>query len=383
MAERWAVATGNANATATWDGGTLPTSDDDVYANGFTVTINANTHWKSANTTPGTTAVVGGSFIISSGRTLTLNNGSGNATAGTTTCITFNSSSGNSATLIGNPVASSLTGARYGANNASTGTLNIIGNPIGGAMSTSIGVVNSAGGTLNITGNPTGSGGVNAAGAANLSTGTLNVIGNPLGGTGSGAAGVRQTGSGVTNITGTVTGGSGSGGSGIVLTAGHCVVNGNVVASNIATGLAVQVNAISAIVNGNVTGGGTGVTAGQGIDIQNSATVTVNGNAIGAIDRIDGYGVRVNLIGSGGTLILNGKCISNVAPGVFGGTPAALTSIGSAEMGTDKIFPYVGNVVFINFHTATFGYRDSIGDLYVLKSGSQSNLGIFKQRVIA
>lgn len=383
MAERWAVATGNANATATWDGGTLPTSDDDVYANGFTVTINANTHWKSANTTPGTTAVVGGSFIISSGRTLTLNNGSGNATAGTTTCITFDSSSGNSATLIGNPVASSLTGSRYGANNASTGTLNIIGNPIGGAMSNAIGAVNSSSGTLNITGNPTGSGGINSVGAANLSTGTMNVTGNILGGTGSGASGIRQTQSGTTTVIGDATGGSASGGVGIVVAGGHCIVHGNIIASNTANGMNVNISAVSVIVNGNVTGGGTGVTAGQGIDIQNSATVTVNGNAIGAIDRIDGYGVRVNLIGSGGTLILNGKCISNVAPGVFVDTSAALTSIGSAEMGTNNIFPYVGKVVFINFHTATFGYRDSIGDLYVLKSGSQSNLGIFKQRVIA
>jgi hypothetical protein len=40
MATRFAVATGNYSNTAIWDNGAVPTSDDDVYANGFTVTIN-------------------------------------------------------------------------------------------------------------------------------------------------------------------------------------------------------------------------------------------------------------------------------------------------------------------------------------------------------
>jgi hypothetical protein len=40
MATRFAVATGNFNNTAIWDNGAVPTSADDLYANGFTVTIN-------------------------------------------------------------------------------------------------------------------------------------------------------------------------------------------------------------------------------------------------------------------------------------------------------------------------------------------------------
>jgi hypothetical protein len=39
MATRFAVATGNFSSGATWDNGAVPTSDDDLYANGFTVTI--------------------------------------------------------------------------------------------------------------------------------------------------------------------------------------------------------------------------------------------------------------------------------------------------------------------------------------------------------
>ena len=39
MATRFAIATGNFSSGATWDNGTVPTSADDVYANGRTVTI--------------------------------------------------------------------------------------------------------------------------------------------------------------------------------------------------------------------------------------------------------------------------------------------------------------------------------------------------------
>jgi hypothetical protein len=39
MATRFAIATGNWSNTAIWDNGALPLSDDDVHANGFTVTL--------------------------------------------------------------------------------------------------------------------------------------------------------------------------------------------------------------------------------------------------------------------------------------------------------------------------------------------------------
>ena len=39
MAIRWAIASGNWSSTSTWNGGTLPASDDDVYADGKNVTI--------------------------------------------------------------------------------------------------------------------------------------------------------------------------------------------------------------------------------------------------------------------------------------------------------------------------------------------------------
>jgi hypothetical protein len=43
MAVKYAVANGNWNAGTTWNDGTIPQSDDDVYANGYTITINIST----------------------------------------------------------------------------------------------------------------------------------------------------------------------------------------------------------------------------------------------------------------------------------------------------------------------------------------------------
>jgi hypothetical protein len=89
MAVRYAVANGNWSNTATWDGGTLPTSDDDVFANNFTVTIDQDVTVLSirntSNTSPAVTA--GGSFNLLSNITITctgigIRNGLG-------TCINF------------------------------------------------------------------------------------------------------------------------------------------------------------------------------------------------------------------------------------------------------------------------------------------------------
>jgi hypothetical protein len=67
MAIRYAVATGNWSSTATWNGGTLPTSADDVYANGFTVQVNQNVTVLSLNTTIALGVLNGGNFNFSAG----------------------------------------------------------------------------------------------------------------------------------------------------------------------------------------------------------------------------------------------------------------------------------------------------------------------------
>lgn len=64
MAIRYAVANGNWSSTATWNGGTLPTSADDVYANNFTVTINQNVTVLSLSNRAATGITAGGGFTF-------------------------------------------------------------------------------------------------------------------------------------------------------------------------------------------------------------------------------------------------------------------------------------------------------------------------------
>ena len=85
MADRWAVATGNWSSAATWNGGTLPTSADDVFADGFTVTIDQNVTVLSIRTTQRTGGTAGGGFVISG-----IFNINANIIAGTTSPLTCN-----------------------------------------------------------------------------------------------------------------------------------------------------------------------------------------------------------------------------------------------------------------------------------------------------
>ncbi len=324
-AQVWAVANGNSNAGATWNGGVIPTATQDVYANGYTVTVNASTEWKSANTIAGTTAVAGGGFTLSNSVTLTLNGGTGNATAGSSNCISYSGTTGNSATLIGNPIGSSTTSTRYGANNASTGTLNITGNPSGGTQANSIGAANSSTGTLNITGAPAVGTIASGSGARNLSTGILNVIGNPVGGAVSGAAVLYSSGDGA--ITGSVIGGS--------------------------------------------------VAGANGVTNSGSGTVTISADATGGSEAT-AYGASNT---GTGTLTVAGKAISATAPGVNGVVGAALTSVVAAETGADCINPINGKVVFADLNTATYGIRNSAATLGTLRAGG-SRPAAFEQQVI-
>ena len=67
MAIVYAVKTGNWSDTTVWNTGALPTSADDVYANGFTVTINQNIAVVSLNTTLAVGVLNGGSFSFAAG----------------------------------------------------------------------------------------------------------------------------------------------------------------------------------------------------------------------------------------------------------------------------------------------------------------------------
>lgn len=133
MPNRRAVANGNWSNTATWDGGTLPTSSDNVYANGFTIAIDQNITVNKISTAASSPAIAGGGFTLASNinRTLTCN-----IEAGTTICLTINEGTG-TIDIIGNINGGTSTNASGVYLNATNTTNNhkrpsIYGNLLGG-----------------------------------------------------------------------------------------------------------------------------------------------------------------------------------------------------------------------------------------------------------
>lgn len=219
MANYRAVANGNWSNLATWQdngGGSfaassvLPGVNDDVYANGFAVTIDINISVKSLRNHVTTGVSNNGGFTASAnGLIITVSDYiGGNATSSGTSTLTTNISVSHSLSIVTNIIQSGDVNAS-GINCIGAGTTNITCvSSTGGNAATGRGVSNSGTGTVFFTGNPLG--GMSGAGVGNVSTGTVNVTGVPLGYTGAsvGAAGVINSSTGAVYITGGATAGS-------------------------------------------------------------------------------------------------------------------------------------------------------------------------------
>jgi hypothetical protein len=238
MALRYAVASGNWSNTATWNGGTLPTSADDIYANGFTVTINGTFTALSIRNTSNASPVIaaGGQFIYANGGNLTctaspaIYSGSTNATLEMTLAsgntATFNgnvltlANSGGSAIKLSGTGTLSCTGS-YTADSGTVakqilyvtaaGTLNIIGNlssTVNSLAATTNTLRIDANASVNVTGDINGSSGVSNVTSQGPvfcnSNSTLNITGNV---TGASTCAIYSIGSTI-NIIGNITGGT-------------------------------------------------------------------------------------------------------------------------------------------------------------------------------
>lgn len=251
MANVYAVKSGNWSDTTVWNTSALPTSADDVFANGFTVTIDQNVTVLSIRTTAASPAVAGGGFICSTSNTINCTDSG--IIPGSTTCLTINGGSGittvvnslvrNSSTtnttngilksgictlnITGNLQSLGSGTARYMLNIASSGVVNIVGNLLPAFTATCIiasagtptiniigdinpnkvisssenAVLLSATTTMNVTGNIYG--GASNGWAINMSLSTLYVTGNVYGGNGTGAnSAIYSTGNSYINIIG-------------------------------------------------------------------------------------------------------------------------------------------------------------------------------------
>jgi len=228
MAVRYAVVSGSWSSTSTWNGGTLPTSSDDVYSNNFTVTIDQDVTVLSIRNTAQSPAVAGGGFILNGGFTLNsaVNGGAylltytssatssinGNITSGTTlAAVNFNSPSG-TLNITGDIISNTNSlGGGYGVRVTNTGILNIVGN-IYNLQSYGSCLVVDANNTVNITGNITSAAvgpysGVSLISINSVSTMNItgNVTHNPINSNYGGVIVVNAA--STLNITGNVTGG--------------------------------------------------------------------------------------------------------------------------------------------------------------------------------
>ena len=309
MAIRYAVANGVWSNTATWNGGTLPTSADDVFANNFTVTVDqditAITLRSTSNTSPAITQ--GGQFVV------TGNTGTRNITlTGTRSGSSFTNSgtwNGNNFTLIISATSGATVNLSYPtglpASNVGCGS-NITGNAIINyvgiiqqalAFGVSFRIDNTAaGGTFNVVGNPIGNS-VEAPWVHNSASNyAINVIGNVIGG---GAAangepnGIRLNAATIVNITGNIIGGTQTNSAGIgCINAGSTInITGNVSGAT-APGIINGNNNNTFTINGNVSSS----SSNNGITSTNaSAIITVNGNLINANDYMAVTAIRTRI----------------------------------------------------------------------------------------
>ena len=204
MATRYAVATGNWSNTAIWDGWTLPQPGDDVYANGFTVTVDVTTidvNFITTNVNP-VTLIGGGGFTITAANDYYF---LCDIIAGSSNCL-FYSANNIKVYVYGDVRGGSsgigLAAINTSANPAST-TPEIVGNVYGGSSAGSYGITGNPARAINpiVTGNVYGGTGAAGIFSAAVYSASINVTGNVYGG--SGAVGISM--SGVLTIDGTIT----------------------------------------------------------------------------------------------------------------------------------------------------------------------------------
>jgi hypothetical protein len=158
MADRYAVANGNWSDTATWDGGTLPGASDDVYADGFTVTIDQDVTVLSIRTTQRSGGTNGGLFdILTPDLSITADFHKGaNATV-----LRLNVA-GNLA-VVGNTATNESGSSTYFLNNIGNGSIDWTGNITAGGANSRHGIRLQSG-TIVVTGDVTGGSSANAYG---------------------------------------------------------------------------------------------------------------------------------------------------------------------------------------------------------------------------
>lgn len=173
MAIRYAISSSTWSNLNTWNGGTLPTSSDDVYADGKTVTIDQDIDILSLNNTQRVGGTIGGYFTIDDSHNII----APNIVASNTYCILATHIGGKVVNITGNLFAGTSSSWACGIQHNGSGVINIYGTLKGGTANVAIGAYNASIGTINVVGNVTGGTYSNGYALYNHSTGIINLTG--------------------------------------------------------------------------------------------------------------------------------------------------------------------------------------------------------------
>ena len=353
MALRYAVASGDWSNTATWDGGTLPTADDDVRSNTFTVTVDGDYTVLSVSNRNESPAVAGGTFNLSDGVTLTCTANPGVIGGAVNTGavqILINAS----ATLVANVFGGSISSSN-GVRLTTTGTtLAIVGDVSGGSNANSIGVQCSSVGSISITGSVTGGSASGCFGVQITSVGTVSITGSVTGGS-SAIGALNNNAAGILSITGAVTGGSAAGSFGAQNNStGTLNVAGLITASNFANGIGAGNSAQLTRLTGPFVSHPSGMSGNAAARWTWAETLTPTYLSAPTVDGLDARllysenaanspapaNVRTGIV-YGATLELTGTCAVPAASTVLVGV-AVDNTVGTAPLTAQSIRDAVG-----------------------------------------
>jgi hypothetical protein len=357
MAIRYAVASGNWSTGSTWDGGTLPTSADDVYSNGKTIAIDVSAVTVvSLNNGPSSPAVAGGGFTaINDGITINANLiSSGGTLLNSTVTGTLN--------IFGNITCTSANNTTGLSVNGVNSNINITGNVTGGGSNaTSNGIeINASGSLVNITGNVSCTNTAFSSGVVISSNARCVVNGTVTGGgtfNGRGVVYVNSTSNSAFTLNGLAIGGSVTNSAAVInYTTGNVILNGLAVAG---TSIGIINNASGTItINTNqVASGTTGIYA---ISNASVGIINVNADILGALATSPSNAYVLNNA-STGLININGSVIQrsvgpsstigivnnastgtiNISGNVVGGSVTNSIAVSNASTGTINV---VGNI---------------------------------------
>lgn len=373
MAIVYAIANGDWSNSAIWSSGTIPTANDDVYANNRTVTVDINATAKSiqalALTTPAITA--GGKFQILSG-SIAFNFGTLTPRAASNAYETLmvEHSSG-TVTLNGIIVTSGTSGSGcYGIWIKSSSNVVYNGDVTGLQIQGGFGIYKTGSGLLTLNGNVYGgtsaayqTWGVNASNGNTIING--NVYAGTLGGTSWVPWGLRVGAGATATVNGDVYNSANGGyASGIGLEGGACTVNGQLYMVASTSAPVVLCYAASSTLTVNVSGDGnasfTNANTSNGyIAISaNNCIVTYNGNiAAGTSSQF------INMNASSCVVTINGVCSSGSSTTAPGGSIVYIT----------------GSLNTINFEKdVTVGSASAV----VIFNSGINNIVYFKKKII-